>query len=494
MLKIGEVMDINHAASVLIWDQSTYMPSGGVAARGRQLATLRRIAHQRFTDSSIGKLLDELDHMGAELDYHSDEAAMLRVTRRHYEKAIRIPAEFTSELAEHSATAYSAWSEARPAGDFAKVAPLLEKTLELSRTYSDYFPGYAHPADPHIDQSDSGMTVETLRPIFDELRAETVPLVAAISEQPQVDNRCLTQFFPEDDQWRFGMMVAERFGYDITRGRQDKTLHPFAIKFSIGDVRITTRFQDNRLDDGLFSTMHETGHALYEQGVLADYEGTHLNRGTSAGVHESQSRLWENLVGRSRRFWEHFYPEIQKTFPSQLGDVSLDAFYRAVNRVEPSLIRTDADEVTYNLHVIIRFDLELALLEGTLSIADLPDAWHARYESDLGCRAPNDTDGVLQDVHWFAGLIGGAFQGYTIGNILASQFYAKAIAAAPHIDDEFSQGQFESLHTWLRENIYQYGSKYKAMELIERVTGEGISLSPYISYLNEKYADIYGLG
>ena len=282
-------------------------------------------------------------------------------------------------------------------------------------------------------------------------------------------------------------------GYDFNRGRQDKTHHPFMTKFGPGDVRITTRIDENDLSGGLFSTIHEAGHALYEQGIDPAYDGTPLDTGTSAGVHESQSRLWENIVGRSARFWQYYYPKLATAFPEQLGDVSEEAFYRAINKVQPSLIRTEADEVTYNLHVIIRFGLELDLLEGKLSVADLPEAWHARYQESLGVRAPDDRDGVLQDVHWYSGPIGGSFQGYTLGNIMAAQFYAAALTAHPEIPRQIAQGQFDTLHAWLRDNIYRHGSKFTAAELLPRVTGSPLTLKPYLIYLRTKYAEIYGL-
>jgi carboxypeptidase Taq len=264
-------------------------------------------------------------------------------------------------------------------------------------------------------------------------------------------------------------------------------------KFSLGDVRITTRFHESDLGDGLFSTLHESGHAMYEQGINMAYEASPLAGGTSAGVHESQSRLWENIVGRSLGFWSYYYPSLQAMFHQQLHTVPLETFYKAINKVQPSLIRVDADEVTYNLHVMIRFDLEVALLEGSLTVKDLPEAWHARYEQDLGLRAPDDRDGVLQDVHWYSGLIGGAFQGYTLGNILSGQFYAEALKAHPDIPAQVEKGQFDTLHSWLKSNIYESGSKFTAPELIERVTGQGLTIAPYMAYLKEKYSHLYAL-
>ncbi len=469
------------------------MPEAGAPARARQMAALEEITHEKATAPSIGRLLDALQAYADALPFDHDDAALLRVTRRDYERKIRVPASFAAQAAGHTAESFSVWAEARPANDFARVQPYLEKTLELSRRYADFFPGYSHIADPLIDTADFGMSAATVGPLFEELRLALTPLVAAIGERPQVDDSFLRQHYPAAGQRAFGEAVIRDYGYDFRRGRQDTTHHPFMIKFSSGDVRITTRFDEEDLGGGLFSTLHEAGHALYELGINPAFEGTPLNEGTSAGVHESQSRLWENQVGRSAAFWQHYYPRLQDTFSTQLANVSAEEFYAAVNRVEPSLIRTEADEVTYNLHVIIRFGLELDLLEGKLAIADLPEAWHARYTASLGLRAPDNRDGVMQDVHWYGGLIGGAFQGYTLGNIMAAQFYAAALAAHPEIPADIGQGRFDKLHGWLRQNIYQHGSKFTASELLERVTGGPLTLAPYLKYLDTKYGAIYGL-
>jgi carboxypeptidase Taq len=385
------------------------------------------------------------------------------------------------------------WARARPADDFAAVQPYLEKTLDLSRQLADFFPGYEHIADPLIDFSDYGMRASTLQTLFVELREQLVPIVQAIVAQPPADDACLRQRFPEAQQLDFGVEVIKHFGFDFERGREDKTPHPFTTEFSIGDVRITTRVKEDHLGEALFGTMHEAGHGLYEQGVRQDLEGMPLAEGTSAGVHESQSRLWENLVGRSRGLWKFFYPRLQAVFPDQLGAVSLDTFYRAINKVERSLIRTDADEVTYNLHVMLRFDFELALLEGRLAVRDLPQAWRERFKADFGIVPPDDRDGVLQDVHWYAGVVGGAFQGYTLGNVLGAQFFEAALAAHPQVPDEIERGEFGTLHGWLKGNIYQHGRKYTASELVERVTGGPMSIEPFIRYLRQKYGELYEL-
>lgn len=491
--RLRVVNDLHSAAAVLEWDQMVYMPPEGSEGRGRQLATLQRLAHEHATNLEIGRLLDALEPWAETLPFDDDDAALVRVARRDYERVIQVPSSFAAELAEHVTEAYDLWASARPANDFALVRDSLERTLEMSHRYADFFPGYEHPADPLIDEEDYGMKASSVRVLFDELEARLRPLVNAITAQAPADDSCLHRHFPETDQRRFSEKVIKAFGYDFDRGRQDKTLHPFETRFAAGDVRITTRFDENDLSSALFSTLHESGHAMYEQGVALRLDGTPLGHGTSAGVHESQSRTWENIVGRSRGFWEHYYPELQATFPGVLDDVSVDAFYRAVNKVQRSLIRTEADEVTYNLHVIIRFGLELEMLEGKLAVRDLPEVWRARYQEAIGVSSPTETNGVLQDVHWFAGLIGGSFQGYTLGNILSAQFYDAALAAHPSIPNEIGQGQFGTLHDWLRDNIYQHGSKFTTSELVARATGGPLSIDPYIAYLTRKYGDLYGL-
>lgn len=487
--RLREVEDLKLANSLLNWDQATYMPPGGAAARGRQMALLSRLAHEKFIDPAVGHLLDDLRSYEEGLGPDHDDAALIRVTRRNYEKSVLVPPQLLAQFNEHASESYQAWTTARPADDFAAVQPLLEKTLDLSRQLADCFPGYDHIADPLIDFADDGMKAESIRSLFAELRAQLVPLLGEVLNQPTVDDSCLYQNFPEEPQRAFGEMVIRQLGYDFNRGRQDKTHHPFMTKFSLGDVRITTRFQTDYLGNGLFSTIHEAGHAMYEQGIDMAFEGTPLADGTSAGVHESQSRLWENVVGRSRVFWGHYYPALQEHFPTQLGDVELDTFYKAINKVQPSLIRTEADQMTYDLHVMIRFDLELALLEGSLEVKDLPEAWRARYLSDLGASADQERDGVLQDVHWFGGLIGGAFQGYTLGNIMSALFYQQALLAHREIPSQIGRGEFGTLHGWLKDNIYRHGSKYTADELVKRVTGGPLTIEPYVAYLRGKFLD-----
>jgi len=489
--RLLEVNNLKSASAVLAWDQATYMPPGGTPARARQLATLERLAHEKFIDPALGRLLDELLPYGESLPYDSDEASLIRITRRDYERATRIPPSFRAEFTSHMAESYQAWTQARPANDFAAVRPYLEKGLELCRQFAEFYPGYEHIADPWIHEWDYGLKASTVRSLFADLREQLVPLVQTIADRPLADDSCLHQHFPEALQWDFGLDVARRFGYDMQRGRQDKVPHPFTTNFSIGDVRITTEVKEDDVSWALFGTLHEAGHGLYEQGIHPALEGTPLAVGTSAGMHESQSRLWENVVGRNQRFWQFFYPRLQAVFPAQLGAVSLDTFYRAINRVERTLIRGSADEVTYNLHIMLRFDLELALLEGSLAVKDLPEAWRTRFQADFGLIPTDDRDGVMQDSHWYADGIGGQFQGYTLGNILSAQFYEAALQAHPEILDEMAQGEFGTLHGWLRERIYQHGRKFTANELVERVIGGPMRIEPYLHYLRNKYGELY---
>jgi carboxypeptidase Taq len=337
------------------------------------------------------------------------------------------------------------------------------------------------------------MTTASVRKLFRELKRQLVPMVDAICEQPAADDSSLRQAFAQAAQFDFAQDVAARLGYDLKRGRLDLTHHPFCTRFSAGDVRIATRVNENDLGDALFSTLHEAGHAMYEQGINAALDGTPLGQGVSAGVHESQSRLWENVVARSHGFWEHFYPRLQQTFAEQLSSVSLATFHRAINKIARSLIRTDADEVTYNLHIMLRFDLEIKLLEGELRVKDLPEAWRAAMQADLGIAPSDDRDGCLQDAHWYSSYIGGQFHSYTIGNILSAQFYAAALKAYPDIPHEIAAGKFGTLHTWLRDNLYRYGSKFVPNDLVKRATGAAMDMRPYLDYLREKYGALYRL-
>ncbi|HZO45540.1 MAG TPA: carboxypeptidase M32 [Xanthobacteraceae bacterium] len=491
--RLLEISDLGSVGAVLGWDEATYMPTGGAAARGRQSAALSRMRHERSIDPALGTLIDSLAPHAETLRPDSDDAALIRVARRNFGKAIKVPADWVERSSVHGSASYDAWTRARPANDFATMRPYLEKTIDLSREYAGFFAPYDRIADPLIDDADHGMTTALIQKLFTELRRELVPIVRAIAAEPVADDRCLHGAFGETAQLAFGLDVVSRLGYDLSRGRLDKTHHPFCTRFGSGDVRITTRVREDDLGDALFSTVHESGHAMYEQGVSAALDGTPLGSGVSAGVHESQSRLWENVVGRGRGFWEHFYPALRRVYPGQFDTVPLDTFYRAINKVERSLIRTDADEVTYNLHVMLRFDLELDLLEGRLAVKDIPDAWRARMQADLGLAPPDDRNGCLQDVHWYYGGLGGAFQGYTIGNILSAQFYAAAVKANPGIPSEIAAGEFGTLHGWLTDNLYRHGAKFTPNDLIKRATGEPMTMRPYLAYLRGKYGELYSL-
>lgn len=491
--RLAEHDDLRSAAALLRWDQATYMPEGGTVARGRQLATLERLAHERLTDPALARLLDRLAPLAAHAGEDSFGARLVRVARRDVERASRVPAAFVSAFARHRTELFERWTRARPANDFAAVAPLLARGVELSRQYAEFFAPFEHVADPLIELADPGMRASSVGALFAQLRAELVPLVEAIGSAAPADDRCLRQAFAEPEQLAFGMKMATAFGYDLTRGRQDKTHHPFQTKFSLGDVRITTRARPDYLPEALFGTLHEAGHAIYEQNIDRAFESTPLADAASLGVHESQSRLWENLVGRSLAFWRGQYPHLQSVFPSQLGSVPLETFYRAINRVERSLIRTRADEVTYGLHVIMRFDFELELLEGKLAVVDLPEAWRERARSDLGVTPTTDADGCLQDVHWYDGFVGGAFQSYALGNMMSAQFFEAALHSHPQLPQEIEAGRFDTLREWLGRHIHVHGRTRSADEIVLAATERPLSSRPYVDYLHAKYGALYGL-
>ncbi|WP_034385697.1 carboxypeptidase M32 [Deinococcus sp. YIM 77859] len=485
-----ELADLGGIGSLLGWDQSTYLPAGAAAGRARQRALLSRLRHERATDSTYGRLLEELSDRD---DLTPVQARMVAVARKDFEEATRFPSEFVAEFSRHTGESYAAWAEARPANDFARMVPYLEKTLDLSLQAASYFPEFSDPLDYFIDQSDEGMTAAQVGEVFAQLRAALVPMVEAVTGATPPRTDFLHRHYPGQEQLKFGESVIRDYGYDFTRGRQDLTHHPFMIRLGAQDVRITTRVKEDDLSEALYSTLHESGHAMYEQGISEELLATPLGGGVSAGVHESQSRLWENLVGRSRAFWAAYFGPLRDAFPEQLADVTEEEMHRAVNTVARSLIRTDADELTYNLHVITRFELERDLLAGRLAVRDLADAWHAAYEQNLGLRAPSDVDGVLQDVHWYFGSIGGAFQGYTLGNVLSAQFYAAAERANPGLAEDIARADFHRLHGWLRENVYAHGRRYTPNELVERATGQALTVEPYLKYLRGKYGELYGV-
>lgn len=488
---LGEVADLQAAAAVLEWDQQTYMPRGGAEGRGRALGTIQRTAHHRFTSAEVGHLLEALEKQTAQMDPDSDDARLIKVTAREYHKRSKVPAEMVEEFAQLTTLAYEAWTVARKNNDFAAFRPFLDKVLDNRRRYAELFAPYEHVYDVLLDNFEPGMKTADVQPIFEALRPQQVALIQAVQSHTQIDNTFLHQPYDEQKQWEFGVEVATKFGYDWNRGRQDRVIHPFCTTFNLGDVRITTRVIPDFLNAALFGTMHETGHALYEQGSGPNLERTPLAGGASSAIHESQSRMWENLVGRSLPFWEYFYPRLQQYFPEQLGRVSLERFYKAVNRVQPSLIRIQADEASYNLHIMLRLELEIALMEGKLETRDLPEAWNSRMQSYLGLMPPSDLEGVLQDVHWSSGLIG-YFPSYALGNLVGAQLWEVIRREIPDLDDQFRGGEFQVLLSWLRKNIHQHGRKFEPQELMVRVTGSKIDPAPYVRYLTEKINGIYG--
>lgn len=489
---INEYTDLRHAINLLSWDKQTYMPPGGAVERGYHMATLSRIAHLKLTSDEVGRLLEDLTPLVGELDPDSDDARLIKVTARLYEKQTKVPAELVAEIAKVTSDAHLVWEQARENSDFARFRPYLERIVELRRRYAALFTPYDHIYDPLLDDYEPGLKTAEVQAIFSALRPQQVELIRRITEQPQVDDSFLHQPFDEKKQWDFGAEVITRYGYDWKRGRQDKAAHPFTINFGLGDVRITTRFLPDYFPSAFFSTTHESGHAIYEQGINPDLNRTTLGNGASLGIHESQSRLYENLIGRSRDFWLFFYPTLQKYFPTQLGNVPLETFYKGINKVKPSLVRVEADEATYNLHVMLRLELEIALIEGGLAVKDLPEVWENGMRAYLGVTPPNDSLGVLQDVHWSSGYIG-YFSTYALGNLISAQLWECVNQEIPDLRDQIRRGEFTELTAWMREKIHWHGKKFEPQELVQRITGSKIDPAPYIRYLNTKFGEIYGL-
>ncbi|MHB0922691.1 MAG: carboxypeptidase M32 [Bellilinea sp.] len=490
--EMGEIWDLYMASSLLGWDQQTYMPPNGAVERSEQLATLSKLAHIKSTTPEVGEALEELKKYAETLDPDSNDARFIRRAKIEYDKATRVPAEKVAEYARVTALAQEKWVQARAKSDFSIFRPHLERIVELRREYADYFKPYDHVYDPLLDDFEPGLKTAEVKGIFARLRPQQVELVKEIASRPQVEDDFLHLKYEDQKQWDFGVDVITRFGYNWEGGRQDRSAHPFTTSFGIGDVRITTRVIENMVTSALFSTMHEGGHAMYQQGLDTSLSRTILANGASMAIHESQSRMWENLVGRSRAFWKFFYPKLQSTFPTQLGNVPMEKFYKAVNKVEPSFIRVEADEATYNLHVMLRLELEIELMEGTLKVADLPEAWNNRMREYLGVTPQKDSEGVLQDVHWSGGMIG-YFPTYALGNLVSVQLWEKINQEIPDLDSQIEQGQFSALLDWLRENVHRHGSKFDPQELVQRITGSKIDPQPYVGYLRKKYSDIYGL-
>jgi len=488
--RLAEISDLGKTMALLGWDMQVMMPPKGAELRAEQLATVGRIAHEKFTSPEIGRLLDDLEGWAAGHDYDSFEASLVRVTRLDWEKATKVPSDLRAEMSRASALANQVWVEARKNDDFASFLPVLRKNLDLRKRYIECFDIPEEPYDVVLDDYERGMRTSEVRRIFDYLKEHQAPLVKEVAAAGGNEEKAT--MFPVEPQKVFELEVAKAFGFDESSWRLDPTVHPFASGTGVTDIRITTRYFTDRLE-GLMGTMHEFGHGLYEHQVDPALERSPLARGVSLGMHESQSRMWENLVGRSLPFWRHFFPRLQELFPEALGDYDAERWYREVNAVEPSLIRVEADEATYNLHIILRFELEQAMLADEFPLEQLPEEWNRRVWEYLGIEVPNDTLGVLQDVHWSGGSIG-YFPTYALGNLISAQIWERITADIPDLYDAFEQGEFGALRDWLREHLHRHGRKFTPSETLERVVGTSqIDPEPYVRYLRGKLSAIYGI-
>lgn len=487
-----EIALLSSCSEMLNWDEETYMPPRGVEHRGRQLALLVGLRHERLVDPRLGELLDVLEDSSLVDEPNSPEAANIREVRRAFDRKRKLPRELLEEMVRVTTTAQREWSVAYRSSDFASFRPWLQKIVALKRREAEALERGGSLYDALLEDYEPGARSESLEQMFSALKTELRPLIDKIAESEiQPDKEILRREFPVDTQRSFCRAVAEGLGFDFNSGRIDETVHPFCASIGAGDTRIATRYSARDFNQGLFAVIHEVGHAFYEQGLDPAHDGTPAGTTASLGVHESQSRLWENLVGRSIAFWQHFFPLAKKAYGAALRNVSLRDFHLAINCVSPSFVRAEADEVTYNLHVLIRFELERALLNGHLEIEDLPDAWSASYERNLGIVPSNDREGCLQDGHWASGLFG-YFPTYTLGNLIAAQLFARARSEMGDLTSRFSQGDFSGLLGWLRENIHRQGRVYSANQLIEKVTGSPPGPRPFIEMLEQKYGELYG--
>jgi carboxypeptidase Taq len=490
--RLAELEDIRRASAVLGWDQQTMMPPRGAEGRAEALATLERIHHERFVDPEIGRLLDAA---AAELNgasvggFDTDDACLIRQTRRHWDKARLVPTELAAELARAASVGQEAWTVARQNSDFAAFAPYLKHNLELARRYVDCFDGFDCPYDALLDDYEPAMATAEVARLFGELKAELVPMIATLSART-VDDSPLYGSFPIPAQRELVAAVVARMGFERSGWRIDDAVHPFATSFGSGDVRITTRWDEGYFASGLYGAMHECGHGLYEAGIDPALQRTPIGHAESLGIHESQSRLWENMVGRGHAFAGVLAPEIAARFGGHVSALQPTALFRAVNRIKPSFIRVEADEVTYGLHIIIRFELEQELIEGRLAVDDLPEAWNARIRDYLGLEVTDDADGVLQDVHWSAGLIG-YFPTYALGNMIAGQLWQQAHKEIGDLDAQITAGELGGLRAWLGEKVHRHGAKFTTTELLQRVVGRPIEVGPFVEYLKSKLGEVY---
>ncbi|WP_231954043.1 carboxypeptidase M32 [Pirellulimonas nuda] len=483
---------LSSTLDLLGWDERTYMPPAGGPHRAEQSAFLAGLIHQRQTAPEVGAWLEELAESDLAADPYSDAGCNIARLRHDFEKQSRLPQRLVEELARAASLGEQVWQEARKSDDFSQFQPLLERTIALKREQAQAYGYEDSPYDPLLDDFEPGETTANITRVLAELRDRLAPLVAKIAESPRAPKQgILSREWPTAAQERFGKMAAGEVGFDFSAGRLDTTAHPFCGGGGPRDVRLTTRYQAHDFADAFFSTLHEAGHGLYEQGLPAEHFGLPIGEALSLGIHESQSRMWENLVGRSSAFWRHMLPKLRAEFPQAAGDLSAEAFYFAVNESRPSLIRTESDEATYNLHIIVRFELEQALLNGDLKGADLPEAWNQKYRDYLGVASPTDADGCLQDVHWSAGLLG-YFPTYTLGNLYACQFMEQARRDLGDLDAQFESGEFGPLLDWLRTNVHAHGRRYTAGELVERVSGGPLSCEPLMRHLETKFGALYG--
>jgi carboxypeptidase Taq len=491
--RFAEISDLGRARALLAWDERTMMPSGGAETRAEQLATLTRIRHERLSADRIGSLVDELRPWAEERPYDSDEASMVRVATREWEKARRVPSELRAEIARTASLAERAWLEAKERSDFGLFTGHLERNVDLKRRYLECFEDFDHPYDPLLDDFEPDARTADVRRVLGELREGLRPLVAAIAANSDaVDSSCLHGVFPLADQQRFMRGVVADLPIDPAAWRLDTTVHPFATAITTTDIRLTTRYDETYVGAALWSVLHEAGHGIYENGIDPALRRTPLCRPVSLGFHESQSRTWENWVGRGRPYLGWLHPRLRDEFADQLADVDAEGLYRAANRVQPSLIRMEADELTYNLHIVLRFELELEIFEDRLRLDDLPEAWNARTKEYLGIAVPDDARGVLQDVHWAAGSFG-YFPTYSLGNVIAGQVWARAHDALPELERQLGRGELGPLRDWLREHLYRHGGKLTPPEMIERLCGGPLSVEPYLAQMKRKMGEIYGL-
>ena len=486
---LQKIADVKYASAVLQWDQETYLPPKGNDFRGRQLATLSEIAHQQFTTDELGGLLQELNSKADLTDKEKRNAAL---SLEDYTRNRKLSSDFVRKMSEAVNATYHAWVKARKENSFAVFEQPLHQLIELKKQEADLLGYEQHPYNALMNDYDKGLTVATVDKIFADLRPQLLPLLTAINNQPQVDNSFLHQHFDKDAQWKFGMEMLQQIGFDFEAGRQDLSVHPFTTSFNNYDVRVTTRIDETDFGNMTWSCIHEGGHALYEQGLPAEEYGLPLSEYCSLSIHESQSRLWENSVGRGLPFWQHNFTRLKTFFPEQFKNISVDNFYKGINKVAPSLIRTEADELTYHFHVMIRYEIEKMLIEGTITARDIPAYWNEHYQNYLGVTVPDDSRGCLQDIHWSHGSFG-YFATYSLGSIIAAQLYAAIEKENGSVNKEIAIGNTSGVFHWLRKNIHQYGRQYTSEQLCTRATGESLNSKYFIDYATKKFTGIYNL-